>query len=61
MMGTYNKNCFMVTNTEYCEDCTYTTYISHSHDCLDLYMADKSELCVLIVLMFVSVVELFIV
>ncbi len=45
MMGTYNRNCFMVTNTEYCEDCTYTTYTSNSNNCLDTYMCDKSEFC----------------
>ena len=45
MMGTYNRNCFMVTNTEYCEDCAYTTYTSHSNNCLDTYMCDSSEFC----------------
>jgi len=45
MMGTHNRNCFMVTNTEYCEDCTYTTYTSNSNNCLDIYMCHKTEFC----------------
>jgi len=44
-MGTYNKNCYMVVNTEYCDDCVYTTFCSHSKSCIDVYMCDKCELC----------------
>ena len=45
MMGTYNRNCFMVTNTEYSVDCIYTTFNSYSNNCLDTYMCHNSELC----------------
>jgi len=45
MMGTYNRNCFMVTNTQYSEDCAYTTFAAHSNKCLDCYMCNNSELC----------------
>jgi hypothetical protein len=45
MMGTYNRNCFMVTNTEYSTDCIYTTFNSYSNNCLDTYMCHNSELC----------------
>lgn len=45
MMGTYNKNCYMVVNTQYCDDCIYTTFCSSSKSCLDVYMCHESELC----------------
>jgi len=45
MMGNSNRDCFMVTNTDYCEDCVYTTYTHYSNKCLDTYICDNSELC----------------
>src|SRR3989338_2717061 len=45
MMGTYNRNCFMVTNTEYSTECVYTTFTSYGNNCLDVYMCHNSELC----------------
>ena len=45
MMGTYNKNCFMVVNTQYSDDCIYTTFCSNSKSCMDVYMCHDSELC----------------
>lgn len=45
MMGTYNKNCYMVTNTAYCEDCDYTTFCIRGKSCKDVYKMDTCELC----------------
>lgn len=45
MMGTYNRNCYLVVNTQYCEDCLYTTFCDHSKNCMDCYMCHESELC----------------
>lgn len=45
MMGTYNKNCYMVTNTAYSEDCDYTTFCIRGKNCRDVYKIDTSELC----------------
>ncbi len=45
MMGTHNRNCFMVVNTQNCDDCIYTTFCSYSKSCMDVYMCHESELC----------------
>ncbi len=45
MMGTYNKNCYVVTNTQYSEDCFYTTFCGRSKNCMDVYLCFDSELC----------------
>ena len=45
VMGTYNKNCYLVVNTQYCDDCLYTTFCSYSKSCMDVYMCHESELC----------------
>lgn len=45
MMGTYNKNCYLVVNTQYSDDCLYTTFCSNSKSCMDVYMCHESELC----------------
>jgi len=45
MMGTYNKNCYMVTNTAYSEDCDYTTFCLRGKNCRDVYKIDTTEWC----------------
>ena len=45
MMGTYNKNCYMVTNTAYSEDCDFTTFCMKGKNCKDVYKIDTCERC----------------
>ena len=44
-MGTYLRNCYLVTNTAYSEDSGYTTVFLNGKRCYDIYGADQSELC----------------
>ncbi len=44
-MGTYLRNCYLVFNTAYSENCSYTTITRHAKQCLDIYGSGKSELC----------------
>jgi len=45
MMGTHNRNCYMVTNTQYSDDCLYATFFVRSKSCLDVYMCHNCEFC----------------
>ncbi|MCC6323583.1 hypothetical protein IT400_02195 [Candidatus Nomurabacteria bacterium] len=44
-MGTYNKDCYLVFNTSYCEESSYTTFSLRLKKCLDIYYGNQSELC----------------
>jgi hypothetical protein len=44
-MGTYNKDCYLVTNTSYSEECSFTTFFLNGKKCLDMYGCVKNELC----------------
>lgn len=44
-MGTYLKNCYLVFNTAYSEDSSYTTFFLGGKNCIDMYFGDKCELC----------------
>ncbi len=43
-MGTYLKNCYLVFNTAYSEDSSYTTFFLNGKNCLDMYQAGNCEL-----------------
>ena len=43
--GTYLKNCYLVFNSDYNEECMFSTYLERSKQSLDLYMADLCEFC----------------
>lgn len=44
-MCSYLKNCYLLFNSDYSEDCSYSTYLEHSKRSLDMCMADLCELC----------------
>ncbi len=44
-MGTYNKDCYLVFNTSYSEESSYTTFSRKAKRCLDLYGTGSCELC----------------
>jgi len=41
----WNKNCYMVSSSDYNEDCLYSTYIFRSRDCADCTFTSDCELC----------------
>ena len=41
----YLKNCYLVVNSDYDEDCMYSSYLERSKTCLDLTMSDTCERC----------------
>lgn len=41
----YIKNCYMLCNSDYSENCAYGNYVEHSKDSFDLLMVDFCELC----------------
>jgi len=41
----YLKNCYLCFNSDYDEDCAYSTYLEESKRCLDMYMAMLCEMC----------------
>ncbi|MDA2935595.1 hypothetical protein MYX06_00030 [Patescibacteria group bacterium AH-259-L05] len=41
----YLKNCYLLFNSDYSEDCVYGTYVERSKQCLDNAMIDLCELC----------------
>ena len=41
----YLKNCYLVFNSDYNEECLYGTYLERSKNCSDLYMSDLAEMC----------------
>jgi len=44
-MGTYNKDCYLVTNTAFSEESSFTTFSLKLKKCLDIYYGNQSELC----------------
>jgi hypothetical protein len=44
-MGTYLKDCYLVFNTAYSEECAFTTFFLHGKQCLDMYGGVQCELC----------------
>jgi hypothetical protein len=44
-MGTYLKDCYLVFNTAYSEECLFTTFFLQGKKCLDMYGCVKVELC----------------
>ncbi len=44
-MGTYNKDCYLVTNTAYSEECSYTTFFLNGKKCFDMYGCVDNEIC----------------
>jgi hypothetical protein len=44
-MGTYLKNCYMVTNTAYSENASHTSFFLRGKDCIDVYNGEQCELC----------------
>jgi hypothetical protein len=44
-MGTYNKDCYLVTNTAFSEESAYTTFVHTGKQCYDIYHAEKCETC----------------
>ena len=44
MVG-YLKNCYLVTHSDYNEDCAYGSNLTNSKDCIDTYLANKCENC----------------
>ena len=44
-MGTYNKDCYLVFNTAYSEESSYTTFFRRGKNCLDIYAGASCELC----------------
>jgi hypothetical protein len=41
----YLKNCYLLFNSDYNENCMYSSYLERSKDCSDLVMSDLCELC----------------
>jgi len=39
------KNCYLVFNSDYSENCMYDTFLQRSKECVDLYIADLCERC----------------
>lgn len=44
-ISSYLKNCYLVFNSDYDEDCLFSTYLERSKNSADLYMADLCEGC----------------
>lgn len=44
-MNHYLRNCYLLFNSDYNDNCSYGTEIEHSKDCVDNTMLDQSELC----------------
>ena len=44
MVG-YLKNCYLVTHSDYNEDCAYGSNLTNSKDCIDTYLVHKCEDC----------------
>jgi hypothetical protein len=44
-MGTYNKDCYLVFNTSYSEESSYTTFSRRLKKCFDMYASASCELC----------------
>jgi len=40
-----SKNCYLVTHSDFNEDCAYSSFVLNSKDCVDNLMIDKCELC----------------
>ncbi len=43
-MGTYNKDCYLVTNTAFSEESSYTTFTRYAKKCFDMYGSASCEL-----------------
>ena len=43
-MNHYLKNCYLLFNSDYAEDCMYGTEVEHSKECVDVTMVDECEL-----------------
>ncbi|MBT5015938.1 hypothetical protein HN748_02585 [Candidatus Peregrinibacteria bacterium] len=41
----WNKNCYLISSSDYNQDCYYSTYIFRCADCADCLFTDDSELC----------------
>lgn len=41
----WNKNCYLISSSDYNQDCYYSTYIFRCTDCADCLFTDDSELC----------------
>ncbi len=44
-MGTYLKDCYLVFNTAYSEECSYTTFFLNGKKCLDIYQGTNCDSC----------------
>ncbi len=44
-IASYLKDCYLMFNSDYSEDCYYGTYVERSKRSFDLYMADYAEIC----------------
>jgi len=44
-MGTYNKDCYLVFNTAFSEESSFTAFSLRINKCFDIYYGNKSELC----------------
>jgi hypothetical protein len=44
-MVSYLKNCYLLTNSDYNENCAYGCEVENSKDCFDTNLIDKCELC----------------
>ncbi|EKD79264.1 MAG: hypothetical protein ACD_41C00123G0002 [uncultured bacterium] len=44
-MGHYLRNCYLLFNSDYNDNCSYGTEIEHSKDCVDNTLVDECELC----------------
>ncbi|TSC75331.1 MAG: hypothetical protein G01um101433_905 [Parcubacteria group bacterium Gr01-1014_33] len=44
-IASYLKNCYLLTNSDYDEDCAYGAALEHSRNCFDMYMSDECESC----------------
>jgi len=44
-LSSYLKNCYLLFNSDYSEDCAYATYLERSKTSFDMYMGDGCELC----------------
>ncbi len=44
-MVSYLKNCYLITHSDFNEDCAYGSNVTNSKDCMDTYLIDKCESC----------------
>ena len=44
-IASYLKNCYLMFNSDYSEDCYYGTYVERSKKTFDVYMGDQCEIC----------------